>query len=441
MPDRDLGDRNSNRDQVVRVDLHCHSDVSDGYFSPAEVVRLLSESGVIFASLTDHNSIDGLPAFHEAAVQYGITDISGVELHADFYGTEVHLLAYGFDPENSLLQGFFTQTGNFSRIIAAVHEAGGIVFLAHPLQEGWDNDTFLGAVKKLAEAGLDGIEAYYKPYPKDSQEMLASLADSLDMLTCGGSDFHGYIQGSSLSPGMDMPASPWKKFTSSLGEEARNGGYAGSSIGADPQSLSYTGSMINWRWLFLRIMLPSLMVISFFLVFLFAVLIPTMESLLLERKREMTSELTNSAWSILADYNREVREGNMSLEEAQQASVDRIRRMRYGPEGKDYFWITDMHPRMVMHPYRNDLEGEDLSDFTDPDGVRPFMEFAEAVRSYSSGYVRYVWQWQDEPDRMEAKESYIRGFAPWGWIIGTGLYVDDVNREISAVTSRVVDIS
>ena len=125
---------------------------------------------------------------------------------------------------------------------------------------------------------------------------------------------------------------------------------------------------------------------------IFGVLIPTMEERLLDRKREMVTELTNSAWSILADYHREAKDEWMGLEEAQESAVERIRRLRYGEDAKDYFWITDKHPRMIMHPYRNDLEGTDLSYFTDPEGVRPFVEFVRAVENGPSGYVTYVWQ-------------------------------------------------
>ena len=48
------------------------------------------------------------------------------------------------------------------------------------------------------------------------------------------------------------------------------------------------------------------------------------------------------------------------------------------------------------------------------------------MRRQGEGYVEYVWQWKDDPQRLEPKESYVKGFAPWGWVIGTGIYIDDV---------------
>ena len=96
---------------------------------------------------------------------------------------------------------------------------------------------------------------------------------------------------------------------------------------------------------------------------------------------------------------------------------------------------------MIMHPYRTDLNGRDVSDFQDPRGVRIFVEFANALRDRDDAYVEYVWQWKDDPDRLEPKQSYIKKFAPWGWILGTGLYLEDVQGEIRAMAARLVRVS
>ena len=115
--------------------------------------------------------------------------------------------------------------------------------------------------------------------------------------------------------------------------------------------------------------------------------------------------------------------------------------LRYGKEGKDYFWIQDMQPRMVMHPYRSDLNGKDVSEFTDPRGVAIFVEFARQVERAGEGYLNYVWQWKDDPTRLEPKESFVKGFSPWGWVIGTGIYTDDVRAEIDRLERNLVQVS
>ncbi len=428
-------------DPTVRVDLHLHSHASDGYYEPAALVDFLSDAGVSFAALTDHRSVAGSDAFHTTAASRGISGISGAELHVDVEGDEVHLLAYGFDPDHPAMADALNGTPAAGRAISAVHEAGGIVCLAHPLNTPWRDGRLEEAVESLAREGLDGIEAYYQPYTDRQRERLVALADRLGLLTSGGSDFHGPQRADSAPLGVEIPAARWRRLRAAIAGSAENGMYGCVDRDVEVGSAHLDAGRINWRWLLARIVLPSVLVIGIFVGLIFAVLIPTMEERLLERKREITTELTNSAWSILADYHRQVQEGRLSLDEAQATAVERIRRMRYGAEGLDYFWITDLHPRMVMHPYRSDLEGHDIGDFTDPDGVRPFVEFVAAVQNGESGYVTYVWQWQDDPERLEAKESYVRRFTPWEWIIGTGIYVDDVRREIRSITGRMIDAS
>ncbi len=100
-----------------------------------------------------------------------------------------------------------------------------------------------------------------------------------------------------------------------------------------------------------------------------------------------------------------------------------------------------MQPRMVMHPYRTDLNGQELINFTDPRGVQIFVEFASLVRRQGEGYISYVWQWKDDPQRLEPKESFVKGFEPWGWIIGTGIYIDDVEQEIARIEQNLITAS
>jgi signal transduction histidine kinase len=151
----------------------------------------------------------------------------------------------------------------------------------------------------------------------------------------------------------------------------------------------------------------------------------------------MIRELTESSWSILAAHAQEERDGLLTRQKAQASAIENLRRLRYGPELKDYFWINDMHPRIVMHPYRPDLEGKDISGFTDPNGKRLFLEFVKVVKANSAGYVDYEWQWKDDPGRIVPKISYVKGFEPWGWIVGTGIYVEDVRAEIAAITRKL----
>lgn len=191
----------------------------------------------------------------------------------------------------------------------------------------------------------------------------------------------------------------------------------------------------------IRITLPAMITIVLFVTVIFFIILPALEESFLERKHEMIRELTESAWSVLATYERRERAGLISREQAQALSIAQIRDLRYGPERKDYFWINDMHPRMIMHPYRPDLESKDVSNIEDSMGKYLFVEFVHMVREKGAGYVDYMWQWKDDPTKIVPKLSYVKGFEPWGWIIGSGIYIKDVRAELAEIREKLTTIS
>jgi len=197
-----------------------------------------------------------------------------------------------------------------------------------------------------------------------------------------------------------------------------------------------------WRAFAFRIVTPVIVAILLFVVALYAIIIPEFERNMLDRKREMIRELTHVAWSELAQAAVDEEAGLLTREEAQALAMERVRAMRYGDERKDYFWITDTVPRGVMHPYREELEGADLRDYRDPKGKRLFVEMVEVVSGEAhEGFIDYEWQWKDDSAHIVPKLSYVQRFEPWGWVIGTGIYVEDVKREVSLMTSRLALVS
>lgn len=195
------------------------------------------------------------------------------------------------------------------------------------------------------------------------------------------------------------------------------------------------------RWLKtvpLRIFLPVVLTIFLFVTTIFGLILPLIEDHMMTRKRQMIQALTEAAVSTLQVYANQVQTGQLSQTEAQSRAVDHLRQIRFGPEQKDYFWINDMHPNLIMHPYRPDLEGRDISGYADPTGKKLFVAFVETVKAQGAGFVDYQWQWQDDPRRIVPKISYVQGFAPWNWVVGTGIYVEDVRAEIGSITQRVI---
>ena len=147
---------------------------------------------------------------------------------------------------------------------------------------------------------------------------------------------------------------------------------------------------------------------------------------LLAEKQEQAKNLVAIPYSIIAHQYALEKEGKISRDEAQRTAIEAIQAVRY--DGDNYFWINDMHPTMVMHPIKSQLNGKDLTNYKDPAGKRLFLEMVKAVRRDGQGFVRYQWPRPGKENQGSvAKLSFVRGFEPWGWIIGTGIYIDDVD--------------
>ncbi|MBD3267703.1 PAS domain S-box protein [bacterium] len=189
---------------------------------------------------------------------------------------------------------------------------------------------------------------------------------------------------------------------------------------------------------FLRIIFPSLLTVLLFIAIVVFYFIPLLEQSIMEKKREKTREMIQVVVDILSSFQARVEEGDLPLDEAQARAKEIIRRIRYGPLDQDYFWINTTDPRMVMHPYRTDLEGTDLSNFTGADGQTLFSDFVRAVTHTGSAFVKYTWQIYGNETAQQHKLSFIQLYEPWNWIIGTGVYLDDVRQEILAIKKKLI---
>ncbi|MEG4317219.1 methyl-accepting chemotaxis protein [Pseudomonas sp. FIP_A4] len=168
-------------------------------------------------------------------------------------------------------------------------------------------------------------------------------------------------------------------------------------------------------------------VVAILMLFILGMLmIQQVRSDLYKGKQEMTRHVVETAAGIFDHYRQLETSGTMSTAEAQQAAIKQIRALRY--DGQDYFWINDLGPVMIMHPMQPKLEGQNLSQVKDPTGKALFNEMVAVARRDGAGAVDYMWAKPGEADPVP-KISYVQLFQPWGWIIGSGIYVDDVEAE------------
>ncbi|MCP4120033.1 MAG: bacteriohemerythrin [Desulfobacteraceae bacterium] len=136
-------------------------------------------------------------------------------------------------------------------------------------------------------------------------------------------------------------------------------------------------------------------------------------------------------WAVGAAIPMELAEKGL-----RKRSINTIKSLRYGEGNKEYFWIHDMDTKMVMHPIDPDLEGTDLRGIKDPDGKALFSEMVKVCKDAGEGYVEYIWQKPGEKEPVQ-KISYVKLYKPLGWIVGTGVYVDDIQKSIAAKEAQL----
>lgn len=204
----------------------------------------------------------------------------------------------------------------------------------------------------------------------------------------------------------------------------------------------------------------SLIVTLFFVVVVFGILLPAMERELTASRRDSLQALVESVYSLISEYELRVQTGELSLDEAKQRFLLRLKNMRF--KNHDYFWVQNNflpYPTLIMHPADPSLNGTVVKDqrfekaFALRHGVHGREEFfprgdknllqaaAEVALESGHGFISYDWPKPTATGLTEEyypKQSYVRHFKPWGWIIGTGLYFNDIQAEMSRLRWSII---
>ena len=193
--------------------------------------------------------------------------------------------------------------------------------------------------------------------------------------------------------------------------------------------MSWLRSLSIAKRLYLNLLLLSagMLLVVGFMLWLFY------HSLIAEKHTQAQRQVEAVA-SLVNIYYQRHQQGLLSEAEAQRQALATVAQLRYGNE--DYFWVNDAEPRMILHPMNSQLNGQDLRPFTDPNGKAVFVEMAAVVASDGQGFVNYLWP-KPGAEQPVPKVSYVQGFSPWGWIIGTGIYVDDVHAQLWQIARTV----
>jgi methyl-accepting chemotaxis protein len=157
--------------------------------------------------------------------------------------------------------------------------------------------------------------------------------------------------------------------------------------------------------------------------------------LITDERETNVKQAVETASGVLDYYNGLVTSGAMPLADAQQKALDTIKGMRYS--GNEYFWVNDFKPVMLMHPIKPELNGTTLNQNKDADGKLLFVEMTELAKNKGGGYFPYLWP-KPGSDKPVQKIAYVKGFAAWGWLVGSGVYLDTID---ATIWNRVVNFS
>mgnify|MGYP000162147607 CR=1 FL=1 len=149
-----------------------------------------------------------------------------------------------------------------------------------------------------------------------------------------------------------------------------------------------------------------------------------------QARRDEIRHVVEAAWGVLDYYASLADSGQLDQGEAQRKAIAAVGSLRFDDD--NYYWINDFGPRMVMHPFNRELIGEDLSDYRDPQGKALFVEMAELCRRDGQGFIQYVWH-KPGSTLPAGKVSFVKQLPQWDWIVGAGVYTDDIDRHLAKV--------
>ncbi len=160
---------------------------------------------------------------------------------------------------------------------------------------------------------------------------------------------------------------------------------------------------------------------------------------LMTGKRDSTRNVVEVASTLAAYYYSLAKEGMLSEAEAKRQALDAIKKLRYGQDSSDYIWVNDYNHMMLMHPTTPALDNSSVYDNKDPNGIYLFREMVSLVKDKGEGFVPYQWP-RAGSSQPVPKLSFVKGFTPWQWIIGSGIYIEDVDTALMKQFGRMVII-
>ncbi|MCD4674412.1 MAG: methyl-accepting chemotaxis protein, partial [Desulfobacula sp.] len=192
--------------------------------------------------------------------------------------------------------------------------------------------------------------------------------------------------------------------------------------------------------LFSKIAMISIVTILLLVGSISLFIVPLIEKNVIDERKARLQHVIDLSYSMMKKYDQQVTNGIISKKDAMKKARQDIKVLRYGANQSEYiFVITSEDCKMVMHPIKPALDGKELSQTKDKMGKLLFSEMVEVCKKNSHGFVNYYWP-KPGFENPVPKLSYLKLFEPWGWIAGTGVYIDDLEANIRAIKTKIYTI-
>jgi methyl-accepting chemotaxis protein len=177
-----------------------------------------------------------------------------------------------------------------------------------------------------------------------------------------------------------------------------------------------------------RLILLLILVLAGFIILSSISLSQSYQSLL-QQKHDANQQVVETAYGVIEHFHQQQNSGKLTEDEAKNKAIEVLNSLRY--DNNNYFWINDFSPNMIMHPIKPALNGKEVNSVKDPDGTPLFLNMVQVVQEKGEGFVPYKWPKPGVEEPVD-KISFVKGFTPWQWIIGSGTYIDDVDAIFAA---------
>jgi len=186
----------------------------------------------------------------------------------------------------------------------------------------------------------------------------------------------------------------------------------------------------QFRSLSSKVLILSLLPVALFLLFFALYVLPTLHRAVMRSKQDGVRQVVDLAVTMLQAQEAKVQAGTQSLEATQARAKEVIASLRY--DKTNYLWIQGPGPRIISHPIRPEWDGKPTDDLGDPALAKLFRDLERVAKAPEGDIHTYEFPKPGQTG-LFPKVSYVRTFAPWGWTVGTGVYVDDVDREVRGI--------